>query len=276
MKNKRIVVTGATGFLGSTFVRMFSDVGKKIGYNVVPLLLRFDDPAFSRKLHDLHPPDYLVHLGAKVDLAAPLEDLLLPNTLATYALADWARDSYFMYASSVMVHGATTKRIKADTGAWLDTGYGHSKWLGEMAVRSVFGDDCLILRLAGVYGNGGRHMGLNQTIRQAQDGVKPTLYGDGAGMRNYNYVVDVVKTMVFCLKSLTTGTHLVASDQPVSIADMVESVCEVFMVGQPNMEPGAASADQIVERSPALPNYVTGFRDSLRHMKYWNDKESGK
>ncbi len=282
---KTVLVTGASGFIGSAFMRIFGQNAEALGYRLIPAVrkpmglkhevcLDLEDKKLDKKLKKLGRMDAVVHLGAKIDFVCSLDDLIVPNVLATNRLAYWAKDigAYFMLASTVMVYGSETERIAGGNPAILDTAYARSKLMAEDVVGSS-GVRHLVMRLAGVYGNGGRYLWINRAIAQAQRGEIPTLYGDGKGKRNYIYVVDLVHMMVFWLKSQVIGTHLVAGSEAVSIADMIQGICDVFLDGQkPIMKDGDSSLDQIVEPSKECW-HTSSFRDVLAHMKQWQGRE---
>ena len=285
-----VLITGASGFIGGALVRMLNRVGPQIDYKVIPMVrkpsglpdevvLDFESRDFGYKIRKLRPVDAIVHLGAKVDLSMKLiwkNDLYLSNVLATAILARWARTTgaYFVFTSTVMIHGAQTSEVKKDTSPNPDTGYADSKWLAEGAIR-IYEPEHLILRLAGVYGNNGPlHLGINKAITQAQNSVVPTLTGDGAGKRNYIYVADLAKLLLFCLKSRITGTHLVAGTEVISIAEMLRLICDAFLPGtQPIRKEGDSGRDQIVEHSKELHWRMKGFEEALRNMKKWHEAE---
>lgn len=263
MTTRTILVTGASGFVGSAFVRIFGPVCGKVGYRIIPAVRRAD----AYDVPCLRPGDTILHLGACVDLAASLDELFAPNIAVTSRLAEWAHESgaYMIFASSVAV-------LK------MDTAYARSKWLAERVIEAS-GAHHLSLRLPGIYGNNGpQHLGINSSIRQAQHGIVPTLAGDGTGKHNYLYVVDLVKLLVFCIKTQPTGTRTVGGPEVKSIADMVTDICDVFLGGaKPITVPGESSQDMVVEHSKELlwtTASMTGFKDALYHMKLWYDREN--
>ncbi len=288
--SQTVLVTGASGFIGGALVRILSRVGSQIDYKVIPMVrkpsglpnevvLDFEDSDFGREIRKMQPVDAIVHLGAKVDIGAEFtwsNSLHSSNVLATSILARWAGDigAYFIFTSTVIVHGTQTSEITASTGINLDTGYADSKWLAEKSIE-LLEPEHLILRLAGVYGNNGpEHLGINKAITQAQNGEIPTLTGDGAGKRNYIYVADLAKLLLFCLKSRITGTHLVAGTEVISIAEMLQMICDTFLPGtQPIRNAGPRGRDQIVEHSKELHWRMKGFEEALRNMKKWHEAE---
>ncbi len=283
---KLILVTGVTGFIGGAFVRIFSSVADKVGWHIIPMVrkpiglsdevvLDFNDTNFKLQVRSLPCVDAIVHFGADVDFKKSLDEIFIPNVQATDILVNWAKNigAYFMFASSIVVYGAKSEKIEDGNAINLDTSYARSKWMAEKAIEAS-GSKHLILRLAGVYGNdGSQSLGINRAVAQAQRGELPTQFGDGQGKRNYLYIVDLVHMMIYWLKSQTTGTHLVSGSEIISIADMLQAICDVFMEGQkPILKEGDSEHNQIVVPS-SVCWHTRRFKDALQHMKLWHERE---
>ncbi|MFA4884231.1 MAG: NAD-dependent epimerase/dehydratase family protein [Candidatus Margulisiibacteriota bacterium] len=259
---RTVVVTGAAGFLGKAVSRRL----KKHGFHVRSIdrvatgeneefVVDLADNDFFAKISRLPKADVIVHLAAVVNFENIMDDLFVPNVVATAELARWAKatGAYFVFASSITVHGLRTALINQATGIAPDTAYARSKWLGEELVRAA-GLEHLILRISGIYGhNGPGHLALNRAIDQAMLGNLPTLVGDGKAKRNYVYVDDLAATIVNAIDRKIIGTHFAAGPVPVTIADMLKEICAVFLPGQsPIGLPGETGSDQIVEPSSEL------------------------
>ncbi|MFA5800454.1 MAG: NAD(P)-dependent oxidoreductase [Candidatus Peribacteraceae bacterium] len=273
---RTVIVTGAAGFLGKAVVRRL----KKDGYLVLPLdrvktgetkeiIIDLADKDLFANLSKLPKADAIVHLAAVVAFEDKENNLFVPNVIATAELARWAKDlgAYFIFASSITVHGVKTALIDRSTGINPDTAYARSKWLGEELVRAA-GLDHLILRISGIYGqNGPAHLGLNRAIDQALRGKAPTLVGAGEAKRNYVYVNDLAAMIADAVGRKITGTHLAAGPEPVTIADLLKDICAILLPGQdPIRQKGETGADQIIEPSPEL---LAGrsFRQALEEIK---------
>lgn len=271
-----VLVTGASGFVGRSLLGLL----KSEHYHVIPMVrspkklpsevvLDFTDDNFVQKIQDLPHVNAIIHLGAKVDWKATKTELFVPNVLATANLVDWAKNigAYFVFASMATVCGVNNPLITKDTEPNLDTNYGYSKWLTEEIIK-MSGVEYLILRISGIYGrNGPQHLGINNAITGALQGKPPIQFGKGDIKRNYIYVEDLSRIIMDCLKRKVTGTHLVAGPEPISIAEMLKTICEVFLPGNnPIYKEGGKSFDQIVEHSDEL---ILGrkFREALEHIK---------
>lgn len=132
--------------------------------------------------------------------------------------------------------------------------YSESKWLAEQLITAS-GVRAAILRIAGVFGaDGPGHLGLNRVVKDAVRGQRPKLIGDGNARRNYIYVKDVAEDVSYTIKNSLEGTHCLAGSEVLTISQMLDQVCEVFLDGQPpDMVDGPPAKDQIIERSAAFP-----------------------
>ncbi len=278
MESKRVLVTGAGGFSGQSVMAQL----KRLGWEVVPLLRRssgmsgervvdFDSADAAALLEGLPPCNAIVHLATRVDFSpdAELKQFFGTNVLATTLLANLARrwDAHFVLASGTLVHGAMT-RVDASTPLSPAIPYAEAKLLAEQIVTASV-DRYAILRIAGIYGYGGpAHLGLNRAISAAVDSEEvPELYGDGLGKRNYIYVDDLADSVATVIEQRIEGVHLVAGREPLTIAQMLQQLCDTFIPGsEPLRLSGGRSVDSVVEPSPALPAGHT-FLESLEQIK---------
>lgn len=285
---EKVLLTGASGFIGSTLLKFL----QKKYYEVIPVVrtphglpnevvLDFTDWEFPLKVRALPTVNVVIHLGAKIDfgprgaLLEPgldIRGLYTPNVASTIHLARWAKaiNAYFIFTSTAMVHGVNTPLITEESKLQPDSPYGCSKWLAEEVIQ-VSRVESLILRLAGVYGvNGIQPRVINTAIRQTLKGEVPTQYGTGAGLRNYVYVVDLAKIILACLEERPTGTHLVSGVETISIADMLNAICDILLPGaRPTIKDGDLAIDQVVECSKTirkLDYFKSEFRSSIGHI----------
>ncbi len=269
---KRVLITGAGGFTGSVLRRLLGEVG----WAVVPMDVQveggvsadFCDPGFGRVLSRLEPVDAVVHLGTRVGWdGASRADLFRPNVLATGQLAAWAAEkgAYFVFASAALIAGERETYITSGMGVNTRNDYLYGKWLAEELIRMSGVSHCM-LRISGIFGhNGPAHLGLNRAVSGALEGHVPVRYGDGKIKRNYIYVHDLCLTIKHCLENRLEGIHLTAGAEANSLADMLQTICDVFLPGKsPEVRPGGGS-DQVVEASSLLPGGRT-FRAALEDI----------
>jgi nucleoside-diphosphate-sugar epimerase len=219
----RIVITGARGYIGSTFAAAMAADGHAL--RLVSRSSKPQDPETPRLtnvehraadlrnpqgwLRLLHGASAVVHLSSRTDLRAaehdPAGDRVL-NVEPVYALVR-AAEQYrttvaVIFASSTSIAGdAHTNPINEHTPDRPCSVYDRHKLecevvLGDAVRRGVL--QACSLRLPTVYGYGAGVSStnpnrgiLNVMIRRASRGEPLTLYGDGSAIRDFIHVDDV-------------------------------------------------------------------------------------
>lgn len=274
---KKVLITGASGFIGRATILALSDKGWTItqssrvvnendseDYEIVYLDL--SDPTTVINLAKGDSFDVIVHLGALVGWVDKTdEDFFVPNVLSTGCLVYLAKlwGARLVFASTATVHGCKTEVIKADSIVSLDTAYAKSKWHAEQLLVTSNVKHC-ILRIAGVFGCGGpEHLALNRAIDRAIKGEPPLLIGTGEALRNYIYVKDVAQAIVYALQENIEGVHLLAGHEVISVRQMLQRICDTFLpsVG-PTIKDGSNASNQVITPSVAMPK-TRGFQEAL-------------
>ena len=69
------------------------------------------------------------------------------------------------------------------------------------------------------------------------------------------------------MKILITGAHYSGSRKSISVAQMIEDICDIYMDRRsPNSQDGSVAIDQITIVSPSLPE-VESFRSALEKYR---------
>ncbi len=147
---ERLLITGADGMLGSYF---------KTGTRTDRATLDVTNLSSVMAACKEYRPRTIIHLASATDLAfceKEPEEAYLINAVGTYhmALAARAVGAKLVYISTSGIFDGTksepytTEDIPSPVNV-----YGHSKYLGELAVRSVLGD-YLIVRTSWLFGGG--------------------------------------------------------------------------------------------------------------------------
>lgn len=278
---KKALVTGASGFIGQATVKGLESNGWLVipAYRTVTgahgMKLDFESPSIFSDLLSIGQVDAIVHLGTKVGFGQePLHDLFLANVAATSSLAALARhiNAHFVFASAALIAGTRQLLVNDKTAENPDTPYMQSKQLAEQVIEAS-GIDATILRIGGVFGlNGPVHLGLNRAIQSAVCGQTPVQVGNGSARRNYAYVKDVAAIIVDVLERKITGRHLVAGTETLTVKEMLQTVCDVFLPGQsPLLKLGDEAADQVIMPSASLLP-TRSFKSALLDMKTDTDR----
>lgn len=279
---KSVLVTGASGFIGKRVV----DLLKRRGWvvtsatrlikgevDVEEIYLDLNHPESILELAKRDPFDAIVHIAAHVGWSgAGMGELFVPNVLASGCLAFLAKnwDSRVVYVSAAIVCGLRTEKIDIDSPVCVENPYAKSKWLGELLFDASDTTYCN-LRVGGVYGKfGPSHLGINRAIDRAIRGEPPERIGSGTSLRNYIYVDDVANAIDFSLNEKIVGTHLLAGSEIISISEMLQEICNVFLPGlKPVLRDGNDSPNQVITPSVHFPQ-TRKFRDALIDIKDGN------
>ena len=225
---KRVLVTGAAGFIGSNLTDALLARGDRVlgidNFDAYydPAVKRANlegairNPGFSldridiRDEHALHSafrtfePEVVVHLAARAGVRPSLEDPNLyheVNVIGGQHILDLCREfkpSHLVFASSSSVYGGISEtpfREDMDIDRPVSP-YAATKRMNELmghVYHHVYGLNVTMLRFFTVYGPRQRpEMAIHYFTRLIDEGMPIPMFGDGTSRRDYTYIDDIL------------------------------------------------------------------------------------
>ena len=235
----RILLTGATGFIGRRLTSLLIGCGHELfcllrpGTPCAAFATPFPcDLASHTAIETLPSVDTVIHLAQSPhyrNFPAAAEDILAVNTLATARLLDRARQGgvrRFILASSASVYSARCDPCHEDAPLQPDGFYAATKVAAEALLRPYARHylTCA-LRLFTPYGPGQRNRLIPTLIDRVRERRPVTLDGVEGGLRlSVTYVDDVVATFQTAAEEGWHGTYNVAASEPTCVRDIATTI----------------------------------------------------
>lgn len=258
LSGQTILVTGASGFLGSCIVGQLAAVPchiRRLDRRVSPDTRPAGPAEVEDVSGDVRDPqcwaaaidgvDVVVHLAGQTSVYVandnPGEDLaanVMPVNHLAAACRLRQRRPVVVMAGTATVVGLTGSALVDESH--LDhpvTFYDLHKWMAEQYVEAYTREGVMTgttLRLANVYGPGPQGSSsdrgfLNAMVRRALAGETLTMYGSGAFVRDYVFVADVARAflMAAAAPEAVAGRHfLIGTGCGTTIAEALALVAE--------------------------------------------------
>lgn len=226
MKKKTLMITGASGFIGSNFIKKYESE-----YNIVPVCLIENKPEDL----DYTGVDTILHLAALVHQmkGAPEEKYFEVNTDLTRRLATAAKNKgvkHFVFYSTVKVYGFDGELnnhnflLTENSLCNPNDPYGASKYEAEKILNSLQDEEFKVatIRPPMVYGEGvkGNMLSLMKLINILP--IIPFNYENNKrsiiSTENLLYMTHLI------IKNKADGVYLGTEGNPVSIKEITESI----------------------------------------------------
>ena len=288
----KILVTGATGYIGSHFVKAMAERG----HTIVGTDIRRDQNDISEYVEDFFHWDILgkekgpvhfdkvVHLAARTKVNLSMKDPWIyyqTNQQGTKNVIDFFDYDHFIYCS-------TGSAFNPDCSP-----YSASKLAGEYITRQ-FCPNHSIVRFYNVSGNDGfskydnEHFHLIRKAAATANGVYDhmTINGtdydtrDGTCIRNYTHVADIVNGLVNATEADPKNTpwECLGTTEGVTVREVIDTMKKVSGVDFDVKEVGRRAGDAPVSTIPYPSEFFTltkTLEDQCRDaLKVENEKPS--
>lgn len=252
MENKKVLITGGAGFIGSNLADALIDKGFKVV--IVDSLISgkkeyvnkeakfYQVDILSDKLNEVfefEKPDYVYHLAAQIEVPKSMKD---PKNDAKINL-----EGGFNVLENCRLHGVK-KIIFSSTGGAI---YGESELIPTKETAATYplsfygihklafekylkcynnsyNLDYSILRFSNVYGprqfKGGEAGVVAIFIDNALNNKTSVQYGDGKQSRDFVYVKDVVRALILCIENNCQREINISNGKEYSLLDIRESL----------------------------------------------------
>lgn len=219
---KKILLTGASGFIGSRLLKQYASQ-----YQMIPFSLQTGKIAeidFSRV-------DAIVHLAGIAHRMEPTPDALYyqVNHNLTIALAQAAQQAgvkHFVFMSTIKVYGEVsgTGTITLETPCHPSEAYGESKKRAEEDLRQLEGEDfgVAIIRTPVVYGPGVK--GNIKRIMELADHPVPLPFGSINNARSMVALDNLLALISRILDLNARGIFLPTDPSPLSTTKLLSSI----------------------------------------------------
>lgn len=238
MKKKTLMITGASGFIGSNFI-----VRYKEKYNIIPMDLLKVKPEEI----DFNGVDAVVHLAALVHQmqGAPREKYFEVNTELTKRVAEEAKKQgvkHFVFYSTVKVYGYdgdlyNHNMILNEESECnpINDPYGESKWEAEKILRNLEDDNFKvgIIRPPMVYGKGvkGNMESLIKLIK-----LLPILpFNYDKNRRSLVNIENLMYLTTLVIDKEAQGVFLPLDEKNISLKEIVEGIESAYNLKRINI-----------------------------------------
>jgi UDP-glucose 4-epimerase len=278
---KNVLITGGLGFLGSNLAHRLVEEGALVTlvdnlatlyggniFNVKEIEKKISLVINDMRNMDIMKPliekaDVIYHLGAQVSyidsLSIPYEDQDL-NATATLNILECCRKlnpgARIMFSSSRMIYGKVEQPIITEDSPNNPLSlYGIHKLTSEkylMMYYKDFGIPATVLRVTNPYGprqqiKHSKYSLVGWFIRQAMEGKVIRIFGDGAQLRDYIFVDDIVNAMMKCAEAPSAAGEVInlGSGQSSRFCDMVSTVVKHVKNGRIEFVPWPDNYEKI-------------------------------
>lgn len=258
MKNKKVIITGGAGFIGSHIAKKLSienqvtiidnlstghieNINDIIDNNSVNFIKGdINDLDLLKKISK--NVDYIFHQAAIASVPFSIKDPIKTNkvningTLNVLTAAKENNVKKIVFASSSAIYGDSLELpLRETTRPNPLSPYAITKLIGEYYCDlffNLYGLQTVALRYFNVYGprqdpNNEYAAVIPKFIIRVLNNQSPIIFGDGKQTRDFIFVEDVVSANILAAESKQIGVFNIASGEKISINDLAQSIIKI-------------------------------------------------
>lgn len=225
----KILITGASGFIGSSFMNKYEKEHEIIGIGR-RILKKNNYYSFdlTKEMDWDINPDVVIHCAAKSSPWGSYEEFYLQNVVSTQNVIDFCKRKgvkKLIYISSSSVFYQNSDQFNIDNtspiGPEFVNDYAKTKYMGEQLVKEQF-ENHVILRPRAVYGQGDTVL-FPRILKAAQKGKLPKIIGKSV-IGDLVYIDNLTHYMMqACIKDVK-GEFNLTDGNPVEIYSFLETI----------------------------------------------------
>jgi nucleoside-diphosphate-sugar epimerase len=279
----RVLVTGASGFIGGVVCRRLAEQG----HQVSALVRRpgSHPPGTDPVAGDLGAdgglgealasarPECVVHLAAEIASQRSEAKVMKVNVGGTrrlldacigLAAGDAGKGPRIVFSSTVVTGDAHGELLREDSALPVETPYGRSKQECERIVLAS-GLPAVVIRPSHVYGPGGWYG--NELVPRLRQPGRLAVIGSGENLWDVVHVDDVAAAIVMAVSAAAAAGRVyhAVDDEPISYYDFMALTAAELGVGAPRRIPAAIA--RLVAGRNAVDAVVRSARSSNERIK---------
>lgn len=303
-KNKKVLITGGLGFIGSNLAIKLVDMGTDVTlmdammpeyganlFNIEPIKddvhINFSNVCDGHSMNYLvKDKDYIFHLAGQVShiksMTDPFPDIEMTikgTAVLMEACKKYNRDAVVIRSGTRGQYGTVAKLPVAEDAPTNPKGiYEISNLTAEKIIKVYhdnFGIRCVLLRLTNIYGPRAQmrthHYGVaNWFVRLAIDNETIQVFGDGQLKRDFLYVDDCVDALLMSAAKEDAYGQIfnIGVDKPATFLELVKTVIDISKSGKWEFAPFSP------ERAAQEPGDFFSDITKIRKHVGWSPKVS--
>lgn len=302
LANKKVLVTGGAGFIGSNLCEALLDLGVKVvcldnfatghRHNIEAFLANEHFNLIEGDIRNLETcqlackgVDFVLHEAALGSVPRSIKDPITSNEVNVSGFLNMlvaARDNgvkRFIYAASSSTYGDSTElpKVEERIGKPLSP-YAITKYVNELYAdifHKTYGLDTIGLRYFNVFGrrqdpNGAYAAVIPLFIKKLMNHESPVINGDGSYSRDFTYIDNVILMNLLCLttenQEALNQVYNTAAGERTTLLELVELLKQYLSEFDPKIEEVEIKFGP--ERTGDIPHSLAEIEKSKEKLNY--------